>query len=484
MRNKYIHSFLFVAAFLFPTISFSQLAFYPFAGNAIDLSGNNHHGTVNGATLTTDRNGNANNAYSFNGSQNIQVPYHADFDILPSGQYTISLWVKPASYNSNARALFVKCNYSTSAPTSMWDYGIYLITNNTIMIGYHSTHVCFSNTHLLAGQWYCVTATYNNGDWKIYINGTLDAQVLNSGLYILQSLNGIGIGCKGQAPLDFFDGQLDDIRFYNRALAVTEISALCSSSPLLPVSNFIASDSVFCFSQSGNCVNFTNHSLNATSRQWLFPGASPASDTTLNPSNVCYPSSGIYIVTLISVNSSGTDTATNTITIVPTPSVSLILSSNQYCINAPSVTLSGGSPTGGIYSGTGVSAGSFNPALAGAGSHPITYSYTNAGGCSDTATSIEVSVIPSVEDAFLPNAFSPNGDSKNDDYSIDSIQDFEMRIFNRWGEELIVLNQSKRFWDGTYHDQQVPTGVYFYILQGTNCNAEGVERKGTISLFR
>jgi hypothetical protein len=43
------------------------VAHYPFNGNANDESGNGNNGTVNGATLTTDRFGNMNKAYSFDG---------------------------------------------------------------------------------------------------------------------------------------------------------------------------------------------------------------------------------------------------------------------------------------------------------------------------------------------------------------------------------------------------------------------------------
>ena len=44
------------------------VAYYPFNGNANDESGNGNHGTVNGATLTTDRDGNENSSYSFDGT--------------------------------------------------------------------------------------------------------------------------------------------------------------------------------------------------------------------------------------------------------------------------------------------------------------------------------------------------------------------------------------------------------------------------------
>jgi hypothetical protein len=43
------------------------IGYWPFSGNANDSSGNNYNGTVNGATLTTDQNGNVNSAYSFDG---------------------------------------------------------------------------------------------------------------------------------------------------------------------------------------------------------------------------------------------------------------------------------------------------------------------------------------------------------------------------------------------------------------------------------
>lgn len=66
------------------------------------------------------------------------------------------------------------------------------------------------------------------------------------------------------------------------------------------------------------------------------------------------------------------------------------------CEGSSSFTLTGGSPAGGTYSGTGVSNNSFNPAV-GAGSYPITYSYTDTYGCVRTATSTQtVNALPTV----------------------------------------------------------------------------------------
>jgi len=89
---------------LFSLIGLAQspVAYYPFSGNAKDATGSNN-GTVNGATLTTDRFGNANSAYSFDG---------IDDDIIMStvattqtNNFTISVWVKPSTLNQFAYIL-------------------------------------------------------------------------------------------------------------------------------------------------------------------------------------------------------------------------------------------------------------------------------------------------------------------------------------------------------------------------------------------
>src|ERR1019366_3185308 len=73
------------------------VAYYPFNGNANDASGNGNNGTVYGAILTTDRFGNSNSAYSFDGASSyIEVPSNAS--LLFSNQLTISAWIKWVSF--------------------------------------------------------------------------------------------------------------------------------------------------------------------------------------------------------------------------------------------------------------------------------------------------------------------------------------------------------------------------------------------------
>jgi hypothetical protein len=76
------------------------VAWYPFNGNANDESGNGNHGTVNGATLTTDRFGNANSAYSFDGVNDfIDAGIFYNFG---TANFTVSCWFKLVPTSANA----------------------------------------------------------------------------------------------------------------------------------------------------------------------------------------------------------------------------------------------------------------------------------------------------------------------------------------------------------------------------------------------
>ncbi|MCB9047766.1 MAG: hypothetical protein H6550_16645, partial [Chitinophagales bacterium] len=106
---------------------------------------------------------------------------------------------------------------------------------------------------------------------------------------------------------------------------------------------------------------------------------------------------GTHTITYVYTNGSGcTNSATNTITVNALPVVTLDPFADV-CLNAPAFALSGGSPNGGTYSGPGVSGNNFDPSVAGTGTHTITYIYTDANGCSNSATNtITVNALPVV----------------------------------------------------------------------------------------
>ena len=80
--------------------------------------------------------------------------------------------------------------------------------------------------------------------------------------------------------------------------------------------DFIASSNSLC---QNSCIDFANMSQNATSYRWIFPGGTPAADTSANPQGICYFNDGVYDVTLIASDSTLSDTLTfsNYLTVHP-----------------------------------------------------------------------------------------------------------------------------------------------------------------------
>ena len=104
---------------------------------------------------------------------------------------------------------------------------------------------------------------------------------------------------------------------------------------------------------------------------------------------------GTHVIVYTVSNAAGcTDSATQVITVEAVPQATLA-AFNPVCVNASAIPLAGGLPSGGSYSGPGVSGGSFDPAVAGVGTHVIVYTVSNAAGCTDSATQvITVEAVP------------------------------------------------------------------------------------------
>jgi hypothetical protein len=203
------------------------VGWWPFNGNANDESGNGNHGTVNGATLTADRFGNANKAYSFDGISNNISGNAATFP-LGNSQRSISGWAFKTSLPTSLQADVI---FLYGIPSSGGWFGplngnpsdLYTIGLSQCGVG-NDFHV---QQNYGLNTWYHYTITYNIDTVKIYIN----SQLFGTG--IINPINtGSGNFCVGSSPgLDsYFGGKIDDIGIWNRALTQTEITALYSSS--------------------------------------------------------------------------------------------------------------------------------------------------------------------------------------------------------------------------------------------------------------
>ncbi len=182
-----------------------------------DSSGNGNTGTILGATWTTGLYG---NALSFNGT-NSWVTVNGSSSLNLTGGMTLEAWVKPTAAASNWTAVMLK------ERTGGLDYALYAADGaNQPPAGYIDT----SNTDydsrglslLPLNSWSFLTATYDGSNLDLYVNGTLVTAQTVSGLITTSASGALRIG--GDSIWgEYFQGLIDNIRVYNRALNVGEI---------------------------------------------------------------------------------------------------------------------------------------------------------------------------------------------------------------------------------------------------------------------
>lgn len=87
---------------------------------------------------------------------------------------------------------------------------------------------------------------------------------------------------------------------------------------------------------------------------------------------------------------------------------------------------------------------------------------------------------------FIPSAFSPNGDGVNDTWKISykGIKEANIKIFNRWGENVYQYTNEKPEWDGKYKGLFVPNGTYFYQIEATGIKQGIIYKSGVVEVVR
>lgn len=199
------------------------VAYYPFNGNTLDESSFQNHAISDGAILTTDRFGNEDAAYAFDGLDDvIKAP---DSDQLSfQNDFTISIWANTTEIKSQELIRKgITVNGPNTAPysarlssvggTGFMAYTSNGLFNNVIQDGYD------------INRWLHYTFIRENDELKLFINGILRSTIAVSGT-MLNETGELLIGSRLQLPSDTFKGSMDDVRLYNRALSHNEISDL------------------------------------------------------------------------------------------------------------------------------------------------------------------------------------------------------------------------------------------------------------------
>jgi hypothetical protein len=196
------------------------MAYFPFSGDATDHGGKEVATEVKGALLTTDRAGNSNSAYQFNGNERIDILNVSFFNAMSA--FTVAAWVRPSQTG------ILQTVISKADPGR--DFVIQLTAQDRVNWHYHPDFVGFqtvSSDSLVAqtGSWIHITAVYNGIQSRLYINGVLVAEEIPQGV---PGWEGEKMQIGALAGGAKFHGKIDEVVIYNRALSASEIASLAS----------------------------------------------------------------------------------------------------------------------------------------------------------------------------------------------------------------------------------------------------------------
>ena len=339
------------------TLQNGLVGYWPFCGNANDASGNGNNGTVNGPTLTADRFGASNNAYSFDGVNDYISLATLNQLNLSSSPFTISIWANSQVFGANNDEDYI-------IGTPMWgggsDEGVKIQNNpNGSASGLYSSSLgiggqvyCGSNNNFNLNQWYNVLIRYNNvnGSFEMFIDGILLSSSTLIGSPLINPYP-ISVGAfVGPWISEFLTGKTDDIGIWNRALTQQEITQM-----------YQLGQPTYSWSNGATTPSIT---------------VSPAQTTT-------------YTCT-INMNG-GTTTQSQTITVNPLPTVNA--GANLSVCTGASVTLSGSGASSYAWNNNVQNGVSFIPNA----TTTYTVTGTDANGCTNTdQTTLTVNALPTV----------------------------------------------------------------------------------------
>jgi len=192
------------------------VASYSFENDAQDGSGNGLNGTLVGPVFVE---GIAGMALSFDGVNDyVDFGNNAAFDITE--QITLSAWVNTNDAGNGQHNPYVSKGDQT--------YAIKHASSNTIEFfiyngGWFTANVRVDSS--FNGEWHHVAGTYDGSELKTYVDGVLGATVAHQGSIDIQTHN-LTIAMNSQETDRFYDGVIDEVKIYNRALSASEIRFL------------------------------------------------------------------------------------------------------------------------------------------------------------------------------------------------------------------------------------------------------------------
>lgn len=196
------------------TLKTGLIAYYPFNGNTNDESGNNNHGVALKNGITSDKNGIADKAFNFDGSNYIKVENSFS---LSSIKNTISMtaWV----YNAGQGvSLVCKAGYNDAT----MQFRLY--SDQAILFANNGQAADFMTTLNPVNTWKHIAIVSDGSSVKYYLNGILQStQATHFDEVAQDNSSEMYIGADTHGITEYYNGKLDEIRIYDRLLSAEEI---------------------------------------------------------------------------------------------------------------------------------------------------------------------------------------------------------------------------------------------------------------------
>ncbi|MBZ0206044.1 MAG: gliding motility-associated C-terminal domain-containing protein [Flavobacteriales bacterium] len=241
-----------------------------------------------------------------------------------------------------------------------------------------------------------------------------------------------------------------------------------------------------------HCITFTASSSAQHGYTWDFGDEATATDSVAEH---CYTDAGQYSVNLVVQPASGcpeVQYAVGPFTISVSPVADFSWIPITPTLSDPEVhftDLSGGATSWAWHFGDPADSSStdISPTFTfpSAGCFPVSLVVTNDAGCADST--VQQVCVLAQDSLIVPNIFSPNSDGRNDVFRIrgGDLTSLEVHIFNRWGQQVALLERVNQVWDGRSPAGEVLSeGTYFYTLRGVGRNGTAHDQSGTITLVR
>jgi len=237
------------------------VAQYDFNGNAKDVSVNENHATIHGATLTQDRFGIANQAFVFSGSKSYLVAENSSF--LQTATTSVSFWVRADEIPAQGEVYIL----SNGGWQDRWK--ISLPAHGKPIWTTHAATCCSdldSGNPIEVGTWTHMVMTHDGVKDKIYVNGVL-ANEKDAAGDLATTARPLGFAYD---PIDvdyFFKGALDEVTIYDGALTDVDVANLYAEQSQTPV---IGNSLVAAYSFNGDYLDGSSFRNNATGKNAEF----------------------------------------------------------------------------------------------------------------------------------------------------------------------------------------------------------------------